>query len=102
MVNIGFLPGSEDDLVVLDMCDRGLFIRHLVRFVDNDMKQQQHTMCTFAHYVKHFATFENLITESLNIFNKILIEIYALKIIKVKIQMLDIVFHKFLLIRYEQ
>ena len=40
--------------------------------------------------------------ESLNIFNKILIEIYAFKNIKVNIQILDIIFHIFLLIRYEQ
>ena len=34
-------------------------------------------------------------TESLNIFNKILIEISAFKNIKVKIQILDIIFHNF-------
>ena len=38
-------------------------------------------------------------TVTLNIFNKILIEIYAFKNIKVKIQILDILFHTFLLIR---
>ena len=41
-------------------------------------------------------------TESLNIFNKIFIEIYAFKNIKVKIQILDIIFHKPLLIHNEQ
>ena len=39
-------------------------------------------------------------TESLNIFHKILTEISALKNMKVKIQILDIIFDKFLLIRY--
>ena len=41
-------------------------------------------------------------TESLNIFHQILIEIYAFKNIKVKVQILDIIFLKFLLIRNEQ
>ena len=41
-------------------------------------------------------------TESLNIFHKILIEIYGFKNINVKIQILDIIFHTFCLIRYEQ
>ena len=40
----------------------------------------------------------SITTESLKIFHKILIEIYAFKNIKVKIQILDIIFHKFLLI----
>ena len=44
----------------------------------------------------------SIITESLNIYHKVLIEIYAFKNIKVKIQILDIIFHKFLLIRSEQ
>ena len=37
----------------------------------------------------------NTTTESLNIFHKILIEIYAFKNIKVKIQILDIIFPNF-------
>ena len=44
----------------------------------------------------------SITTESLNIFNKILIEIYAFKNIKVKNQILDIIFHKPLLIHNEQ
>ena len=44
----------------------------------------------------------SITTESLKVFHKILIEIYAFKNIKVKILILDIIFHDFLLIRYEQ
>ena len=41
-------------------------------------------------------------TESLNIFHKILIEISALKNIKVKIKILQIIFDKFLLLPNKQ
>ena len=41
-------------------------------------------------------------TESLNIFHKIVIKISTFKNTKVKIQILDIIAHKFLLIGYVQ
>ena len=44
----------------------------------------------------------NTTTENLNIFHKILIEISAFKNMKVKIQILHIIFDKFLLFRYKQ